>query len=232
MKDKTGILGPGEILSGIVRRMGFISGSNLSVPFIPMDFVTRALMFTALFLQLNYGSMIKSFLALEKSKVADNFSYCMGIKCKNGILLTSVQTPFQNELRWLEADRKCIHSLKSGIVFAFAGTTADIEFILKVARECILSHKSLYKEEIKPYVLAQKLAEFLYDYSSDESARKLGISFIITSKDVEKEDLYLLKGNGEMRAYHVCKLYYQLDTISPFLNNIFTPGLYYFDGVS
>lgn len=157
----------------------------------------------ALFLQTHNASMIKSFMALEKSKVADNYSYCMGMRCKDGILLTSVQTPFQNELRWLESDRKCIYSLKNGVVVAFAGTTADIDFILNVARECISSHKSIYKEEMKAYLLAQKLAAFLYEYNSDESARPLGVSLIITSKEEKEGDLYLLKGNGDMRAYHV-----------------------------
>jgi hypothetical protein len=146
------------------------------------------------------SSVIKRFSVWVKSSVADEFSHCIGIKCKDGCLIGTIDSPVASSTRWLKSPRKLIVNIGMSIV-AFAGITADIEFIVRAARDIKEDYRNSYGRTIPGAVLADKLSAFLYLQTFKEASRPLGIACIVVT---ENDDLLVLKGNAELRAYNAC----------------------------
>lgn len=159
----------------------------------------RLLLLLLCLLRLAPGCLIKQFSALEKTNAADKFSHCIGVRCKDGVVLGAVEMPPNTEFRRLNQPRKCFFKL--GCDMVCAGITADMEFITRVARDVIQSYREDYGVEISGAMLADRLSSFLYDYNSQESVRPLGIAVIIVD---DSGALHLLRSNSELRAYRAC----------------------------
>ena len=150
--------------------------------------------------QLTPACLIKQFTALEKTYPADKFSHCIGVQCRDGVVLGAVEMPPNADLRRLSQPRRCFFKL-AGCELVCAGITADIEFITRVARDVIQSYREDFGVEISGAMLADRLSAFLYEYNAQESVRSLGIAMIIVD---DTGALHLLRSNAEVRAYRAC----------------------------
>lgn len=147
-----------------------------------------------------HASLIESFQALQRHNPSDKYSHCIGISCRDGVLLAAVEPPIVTHQRWLVQRRKCFYKI-DGSTFALCGITADIEYIVRFARQVQTKYKQSNNEAIPGDALSEKLAAKLYSLSSHPDTRSMALTVIVCS---EKSRIFLVKANGDMKAYKAC----------------------------
>lgn len=148
-------------------------------------------------------SVIKRFGYLQSQHLADEYSHCIGIACSDGVLIGSSRsaiTSTRSDYRWLQNERKVVYSIGSSTL-ACAGISADMDLIVRIAKDLSHAYKRELREDMSGELLAERLAEYLHEYNAQDGSRALRVAMIIVS---ETGRLMVLRGNGDMHCSRAC----------------------------
>mmetsp|Transcript_11516 Transcript_11516/g.11537 ORF Transcript_11516/g.11537 Transcript_11516/m.11537 type:complete len:297 (-) Transcript_11516:22-912(-) len=138
-------------------------------------------------------------------KSVQQSALCFGIRANDGIVLAALPVPL---LRYVSSDmcralrrsecRNYLHSIElNKICVALTGIQSDCVHVLKILRERALNYKQAFGTSIPGLKLADFIAAYLHDYTTDSSSRPLAVSIILAShnnkptfiESLEKEEL-------------------------------------------
>eukprot|EP00388_Colpodella_angusta_P006035 GDKJ01018192.1.p1 GENE.GDKJ01018192.1~~GDKJ01018192.1.p1 ORF type:complete len:248 (+),score=65.35 GDKJ01018192.1:13-756(+) len=134
------------------------------------------------------------------AKAVDNSGTCLGVVCKDGVLL-AVEKLMLSKMLIPGTDRR-IFSVDKHITMAIAGMVSDARQLVGRAREEATQYKRLYGEEIPARVLAERVASFAHMYTMYGYVRPFGASVLIGANDSARgPELYCVEPSGSCTKY-------------------------------
>jgi len=131
------------------------------------------------------------------SRAVEKSSVCLGIQCKNGIILASVPKITEKPVTRWAYERDYIHRVDNNIGVALAGINSDCNFILTFLRRKANEYRSQFGAQCSAKKLADSLSSFLFDLSRESDSRPLAVSIILAANDDETgSELYYLDNTG------------------------------------
>ena len=134
------------------------------------------------------------------SKAVENSGTCLGLRCKDGVVM-AVEKIVTSKMLVKGSCRRChIVDLQAGL--AVAGMNADGRVIADRARQEAAQYRSLYAMEIPGRVLAERMASFAHMYSLYWFVRPFGCAVMLGSySEEEGPELYVIEPSGVVYRY-------------------------------
>lgn len=134
------------------------------------------------------------------AKAVDNSGTCLGVVCKDGILL-AVEKVMLSKMLVPGTDRR-IYAIDKHVTMALAGMVSDARQIVARAREEATQYKRIYGEEIPPRLLADRVAGFVHMYTMYGYVRPFGASVLLAAIDKARgPELYCIEPSGSSTKY-------------------------------
>jgi len=144
------------------------------------------------------------FQAEYASKAADNSGTCIGIRCKDGVIL-GVEKLIHSKLLVKGANRR-IATVDEHYGVAIAGLLADGRAIVNHAKYEAKNYRDFYKVAIPPKILSQRLALYIQAYTLYSSVRPFGVSTMIAGYDRNGPQLYMIEPSGVCYGFFGCAI--------------------------
>jgi len=141
----------------------------------------------------------KVFQVEYAGKAVDNGGLCIGIKCKDGIVL-GVEKLVPNKMMVKGSNRR-IQAVDRHAGMAGTGLAPDARMIVNRARNECSQYLSFYGDKIPASILSDRMAHYLHLFTLYWSVRPFGASSLLACKDYEGYHLYLLEPSGECQRY-------------------------------
>ena len=130
------------------------------------------------------------------SKAVMDASTCVGIQCKDGIVMgieKVLTSPFL-----VDGSNKHIHIINDHIGCLIGGYTADGRYFAEMTRQHADEFKSTYGESITPKVLSDNMGGFAHQFTCHGYLRPLGVNAMIAGYDHRKKtcELYTITTSG------------------------------------
>uniref|UniRef100_A0A0G4FX30 Proteasome subunit alpha type n=1 Tax=Chromera velia CCMP2878 TaxID=1169474 RepID=A0A0G4FX30_9ALVE len=129
------------------------------------------------------------------SKAVENSGTCLGLVCKDGVVMGVEKFLLSKML--IPGTNKRIYAVDKHIGISVAGLVADARQIVDRARHEASNYKSTYGESIPPRVLSERVAMFVHAYTLYWSVRPFGCAVLIGAYDpVKGPELYCVEPAG------------------------------------
>jgi len=133
-------------------------------------------------------------------KAVDIAGTALAICCKDGVIMASEKLLLSKLL--VEGTNRRTAAIDKHCGLVSAGLTTDGRQILDRARGEATSYKSNYDEEIPPFMLAERLALFVHQYTLYWSVRPFGASVLVASYSKgDMPSLYCVEPSGQVYKY-------------------------------
>mmetsp|Transcript_41657 Transcript_41657/g.102634 ORF Transcript_41657/g.102634 Transcript_41657/m.102634 type:complete len:250 (-) Transcript_41657:166-915(-) len=132
-------------------------------------------------------------------KAVDNGGLCLGIKCKDGVVLgVEKLLPFK---MLVPGSNRRIAAVDRHAGMAGTGLAPDVRQIINRARSECSGYLSFYGDRVPAQILADRMAHYLHMFTLYWSVRPFGASTLLAVKDFDGYSLYLLEPGGECQRY-------------------------------
>ena len=139
------------------------------------------------------------------SRAVERSSPCLGIQCKDGVILLSVPKISEKPITRWSYEREYIHRVDDNIAVALSGINSDCNHVLKILRKEANEHKSNFGVSCSAKKMADTISSYIFDLSRTPSIRPLALSIIIAAIDDENgNELYLVDNTGSYRSFLGC----------------------------
>ncbi len=135
-------------------------------------------------------------------KAVETAASCMGIACKDGILLLSEKVRLYKTI--VKGSNKTIHSITPTIGMAVCGHLPDGRNIIARARQESKSYYQNFGFEISGKILSERIALYVQSHTLYWSMRPFGSVAMLSSYDRDGSHLYMIEGNGNCFEYFNC----------------------------
>ncbi|KND02309.1 proteasome core particle subunit alpha 7 [Spizellomyces punctatus DAOM BR117] len=137
-------------------------------------------------------------------KAVENSGTCIGIRCKDGVVL-AVEKLIQSKLLVPGANKR-IQTADTHIGIATAGFLADARHLVNRAREEAQSYRDIYRSPIPGKMIADRLGQYVQAYTLYSSVRPFGISTIVATVDKDGPVMYNIEPSGVYYGFYGCAI--------------------------
>ncbi|TPX63117.1 hypothetical protein SpCBS45565_g06845 [Spizellomyces sp. 'palustris'] len=137
-------------------------------------------------------------------KAVENSGTCIGIRCKDGVVL-AVEKLIQSKLLVPGANKR-IQTADTHIGIATAGLLADARHLVNRAREEAQSYRDIYRSPIPGKMIADRLGQYVQAYTLYSSVRPFGISTIVATVDKDGPVMYNIEPSGVYYGFYGCAI--------------------------
>ncbi|KAI9011076.1 hypothetical protein HDU85_004648 [Gaertneriomyces sp. JEL0708] len=138
------------------------------------------------------------------NKAVENSGTCIGIRCKDGVVL-AVEKLIQSKLL-IPKSNKRIQTVDRHIGIATAGLLADGRHLVNRARDEAQNYRDTYRQIIPARMIADRVAQYVQAYTLYSSVRPFGISAIVGVMDRDGPAMYMVEPSGVCYGYHGCAI--------------------------
>ena len=111
------------------------------------------------------------------NKAVENSGTVIGLKCADGALLC-VENIILSRMM-LPTSNRFIYNVDKHLGLAIAGNTADGRQLANRAREEADNYRNQYGSDMPPYILADRISQFMHFYTLHGAVRPFGSSAVI-----------------------------------------------------
>ncbi|KAI9090511.1 nucleophile aminohydrolase [Phlyctochytrium arcticum] len=137
-------------------------------------------------------------------KAVENSGTCVGIRCKDGVVL-AVEKLIQSKLL-VPGSNKRIATADVHIGIASAGLLADARHFVNRTREEAQSYRDLYRSPIPAKIIADRMGQYVQAYTLYSSIRPFGLSSIIATVDRNGPAMYMIEPSGVYYGFFGCAI--------------------------
>ncbi|KAI8908104.1 nucleophile aminohydrolase [Powellomyces hirtus] len=138
------------------------------------------------------------------SKAVENSGTCIGLRCKDGVVL-AVEKLVQSKLL-VPGSNKRIATADIHIGIATAGLLADTRHLVNRAREEAQSYRDLYRAPIPAKMIADRVGQYVQAYTLYSSVRPFGVSTILATVDKSGPQMYMIEPSGIYYGFYGCAI--------------------------
>jgi len=137
-------------------------------------------------------------------KAVDNSGTCVGLRCKDGVVI-GVEKLVASKLLVKNSNRR-IATVDVHVGMASAGLLADGRALLERAREEAAKYRDFYRTTIPAKALAEQLAMYAQAYTLYSSVRPFGTAVLLAALDRNGPQLYMIEPSGVHYGYYGCAI--------------------------
>jgi len=135
-------------------------------------------------------------------KAVETAPSCMGIACKDGVLLLSEKVRLYKTI--VKGSNKTIHSITPTSGMAICGHLPDGRNLIARARQEAKGYFQNFGFEISGKILTERIALYVQSHTLYWSMRPFGAVAMLSSYDRDGHHLYMIEGNGNSFEYFNC----------------------------
>lgn len=136
------------------------------------------------------------------AKAVENSGTCLGLRCKDGVVLAVEKTIVSKML--VPGTLRRAHIIDRHATLVVCGLISDGRVIVNHARKECEQYKDFYGRPIPGRVLADRLAHFVHLYTLHWHVRPFGCAVLLGVGDVDGAELYLVEPSGVSYRYYGC----------------------------
>lgn len=138
------------------------------------------------------------------AKAVENSGTCLGLRCKDGVLLALEKTIVSKML--VPGTLRRAHIVDKHASIVICGLISDGRVIVDRARKECENYKDFYDKAIPGAVLADRLAHFVHLYTLHWHVRPFGCAILLGVNEGggEKGELYMVEPSGISYRYYAC----------------------------
>lgn len=136
------------------------------------------------------------------AKAVENSGTCLGLRCKDGVVLAVEKTIVSKML--VQGTLRRSHIIDRHATLAVCGLISDGRVIVNHARDECERYKDFYGRPIPGRVLADRLAHFVHLYTLHWHVRPFGCAVLLAVASVDGPELYLVEPSGISYRYYGC----------------------------
>ncbi len=136
------------------------------------------------------------------AKSVDNSGTCVGIRCKDGVVLAVEKMVISKML--VPGSVRRAHIVDKHAAIAICGLLPDGRVIVDHARREGEKYRDFYGRDIPGDVLADRLAHFVHLYTLHWHVRPFGCAVLLSVYDDDGPQLYLIEPSGTSYRYYAC----------------------------
>ena len=136
------------------------------------------------------------------NKAVENSGTVIGLQCADGAILC-VENIILSRMM-LPTSNRFIYNIDEHLGLAIAGNVPDGRQLAGRARDEADNYKSQYGTPMPPYILADRMSQFMHFYTLHGGARPFGASAVIIGYDEGKEgyELFAVEPSGTCYKYY------------------------------
>lgn len=135
-------------------------------------------------------------------KSVENSGTCVGIRCKDGVVL-AVEKMILSKMLVAGTVRRS-HIVDKHAALAVCGLIPDGRVIVDHARKEGERYRDFYGRDIPGHILAERLAHFVHLYTLHWHVRPFGCAILLSVYDDDGPQLYLIEPSGISYRYYAC----------------------------
>lgn len=135
-------------------------------------------------------------------KATENGGTIVGLKCRDGVLLAGEKNVISKMM--VEGSNKYVFGITKEIGAVVTGVIPDGKAIISRARQEAAQYSEFYGLAIKPSVVAERTAQYMYLYTLYGGLRPFGSVVIIAGKQHNDYKLFMLDPSGGLFEYYSC----------------------------
>ncbi|OMJ72356.1 hypothetical protein SteCoe_29223 [Stentor coeruleus] len=135
-------------------------------------------------------------------KATENGGTIIGLKCRDGILLAGEKNVVSRMM--MEGSNKYIFGVTKEIGAVITGVIPDGKSVIMRARQEASQYSEFYGQQIKPTVLADRVAQFMYLFTLYGGLRPFGSTIMLAGKYQNDYRLFMVDPSGAMFEYYSC----------------------------
>jgi 20S proteasome subunit alpha 7 len=135
-------------------------------------------------------------------KATENGGTIVGLKCRDGILLAGEKNVVSKMM--VEGSNKYIFGITKEIGAVITGVIPDGKAVISRARQEASQYQEFYGQPIKPGVLAERVAQYMYLHTLYGGLRPFGSAIIVAGKYQTQYKLFMLDPSGAIFEYYSC----------------------------
>ncbi|EEB05752.1 20S proteasome component alpha 7 [Schizosaccharomyces japonicus yFS275] len=133
-------------------------------------------------------------------KAVENASTCIGIKCKDGVIL-ALDSVVTSKLLKPKANKR-IATVDRHVGLAATGFIPDGQHLVNRAREEAMNWRDNYRSPILGDTLADRLGNYVQVFTCYSSVRPFGVMSFLSTYDKQGPHLYMIEPNGVYWGYN------------------------------
>ena len=135
-------------------------------------------------------------------KATENGGTIIGLKCRDGILLAGEKNVLSRMM--VENSNKYIFGVTKEIGAVITGVLPDGKAVISRARQEASQYQEFYGHPIKPNILADRVAQFMYLFTLYGGLRPFGSSIILAGRYQNEYRLFMADPAGSLFEYYSC----------------------------
>ena len=135
-------------------------------------------------------------------KATENGGTIIGLKCRDGILLAGEKNVLSRMM--VENSNKYIFGVTKEIGAVITGVLPDGKAVISRARQEASQYQEFYGHPIKPNILADRVAQFMYLFTLYGGLRPFGSSIILAGRYQNEYRLFMADPAGALFEYYSC----------------------------
>lgn len=132
-------------------------------------------------------------------KAIDNSGTCIGLRCKDGVVLAVEKLVISKML--VAGSNRRIFNVDKHAGIATAGLAADGRQIVNRARAEAANYKSFYGDQVPAEVLCDRVASFKHIMTLYGGTRAFGVGTLLAIYDAEGPQLFQIEASGNSHRY-------------------------------
>jgi len=133
------------------------------------------------------------------AKAVEKAGTCVGIRCKDGVVL-GVEKVIPNKMLLRTSNRR-IYNIDQHGGMAVTGLSADARQLVNQARQEAREYRSFFGTNITSDSLCSRLANYIHNYTLYWYARPYGASLLLANYDKDGPALYMIDPSGLSQKY-------------------------------
>lgn len=136
------------------------------------------------------------------AKAVENSGTCLGIRCKDGVVLAVEKTIISKML--VPGTLRRAHIIDQHATLAVCGLISDGRVIVDRARQECHQFKDFYGRPIPGRILAERVAHFVHLYTLHWHVRPFGCAVLLGVGSGDDAELYMVEPSGISYGYYAC----------------------------
>lgn len=136
------------------------------------------------------------------AKSVDNSGTCMGVRCKDGVVLAVEKAVISKML--VPGTLRRSHIVDKHAAITVCGLISDGRVIVDHARKECERYKEFYSRPIPGRILADRVAHFVHLYTLHWHVRPFGCAALLAVADEDGSELYMIEPSGVSYRYYAC----------------------------
>eukprot|EP00160_Parvularia_atlantis_P015206 Unigene4225_Nuclearia_a/m.12859 Unigene4225_Nuclearia_a/g.12859 ORF Unigene4225_Nuclearia_a/g.12859 Unigene4225_Nuclearia_a/m.12859 type:complete len:251 (-) Unigene4225_Nuclearia_a:79-831(-) len=136
------------------------------------------------------------------AKAVDNSGTCVGVRCKDGVVL-GVEKLVASKLLVKHSNRR-IQTVDTHFGVATAGLVADGRALVNRAQDEAQRYRDFLRTVIPTKVLVEQVAMYVQAYTLYSGLRPFGAAVLLAGMDRDGPQLFMIEPSGVYYGYHGC----------------------------